>query len=158
MKTIKSKCYILFYCKIPPEMACDEYLDVPQVNIIPRITKSILQSSEKETTNEELIFPVKSKTVKVTKPIAVEINNKIGDFEIPLDTSINNDKLNRFHEEGHDHPIRINLHDEFKYLYGYLDINGNQCANFDYLPDEPMYFKHAKILEKFVSIICNFVF
>lgn len=50
------------------------------------------------------------------------------------------------------------MHDEFKYIYGYLDINRDTSPHWDYPSDEPMYSKHAKLLERFVGIICNFVF
>ena len=61
-------------------------------------------------------------------------------------------------ETEHNPRTKINLHNEFKYIYGYLEVNGKEQADFDYIPDDAMYKMHAKLLEKTVSIICNFVF
>lgn len=50
------------------------------------------------------------------------------------------------------------MHDEYKIIYGYFDVNGIESIDEDYLADDPMYKTHSLLLEKFVSIICNFVY
>lgn len=50
------------------------------------------------------------------------------------------------------------MHDEYKIIYGYFDVNGIESIDEDYLADDPMYKTHSLLLKKFVSIICNFVY
>ena len=63
----------------------------------------------------------------------------------------------KYQELDHSCNKRINLHDEFKYIYGYLDINRRESVQFDYLSNAPLY-NNANMLEQFANIICNFIY
>lgn len=157
MSAIKKKRYILLYCKTSPEMVNQQYLNVP-FSSFPPSKDNNTDPLHKPINPPETVFPVTSKIIKKTKPIDVPIGEKNGEKEIQLDIEIKNDALHFTHVAEHDTRTRINLHEEYKYLYGYLGINGEECIHADYNVDDPMYKSHAILLERFVSIICNFVY
>ena len=59
-----------------------------------------------------------------------------------------------------DHPSDnyINLHDQFKYLHGTLDVDDNGAPNFLYATDKRAYQKDSDLLQLFTSCLSNIKF
>lgn len=175
INAIKTKSYMLFYRKTDIESSHEEFFSINPASRLgttkrreEMATISDHQQSSISTNPSlnpehqirripQIQFPVTSKEQKKTKPIAIELNGEIGTKEIS-ESPTEYIEIKECKEENHDCIQRINLHEEFKYIYGYLDVNGKETIDVDYVPDDPIYTKHAALLEKFVSIICDFVF
>lgn len=116
MKAIMSKCYFLFYEKTSPENMTNKLLEIQYWSYPNRDSNS--NPLHKPIENEIGVFPVTSKTFKQTKELVVLKGKKIGSKEIPYHLNVRNDELNKYQEIDHTTKIRLNLHEEFKYIYG----------------------------------------
>ena len=116
MNSIKSKCYLLFYQKVSQENVKDQYLEIPYWDP-PRKLSSKLNPLHHQIEPENELFPVTSKRGNNTKEIVVSTGKKIGDKEISLSIDNKNDELYKYQELDHSCRKRVNLHDEFKYIW-----------------------------------------
>ena len=172
IEIIKSKSYILVYEKAPDNTFTDGYLSINVAN--GTIHSKCLTKMSEENTQETPLHvtrdvPIssfttatvlKTKKTQLAKPIVVKINGIIGEEEIPTEIVYNPNEFAEAYKTTHDSDniTRIELHQQYKYMYGYLEVNKGQTLKYDYEGAAPSYKEVASLLEKFVSIICNFVY
>lgn len=95
-----------------------------------------------------------------TIPLFIPYDIQADGNSIPEEIHIDDESLNMFKlvEKTQNNAIKYDIHKNFKYLNGFLDIAPGESPANEYSTSKPIYLYTQKILEVFTEILCNLIY
>lgn len=170
--TLEKKNYIFFYQKLerkPEDFENQTQISPPRKRKFAEIENSF-SSNESISQNSSIInsfpnrngnelFPVTDLNTK-TIPLFIPYDIQADGNSIPEEIHIDDESLNMFKlvEKTQNNAIKYDIHKNFKYLNGFLDIAPGESPANEYSTSKPIYLYTQKILEVFTEILCNLIY